>query len=243
MTKKNDNVFGSFTGTAVGEAEVGKWEYAGIGYNASDGIFYVNEEKVGGLRLVPLALRQCKEVTDSFGAIHRYPVKTPKSQMIASDEVVYRLQVACVQDNEIFVFGARSWTARASWLNPRTGQWRDENFETGIWFLLEDHIKEMKSKHGVSTTPLCWEISLTTGKPLTVGTGRNTSKATPIVMDGLPAFVGPERVSEYEELFVSEDLSGWIAEWKKLATEKPAEDFETDETEMYEEPLPGDIPF
>lgn len=237
---KNDNPFGDFGGTAVGEAEQVKWEYPGMGYNASQGIFYVNEDQVEGLKVVPLALRQCKEVEDINGVIHRYPVNMAKAKMIDGD-VTYRVQVACFYDEQIFVFGARSWTARASWLNPRGGQWRDDKFDTGIWYQLDDWIKEQKSKHGVQTTPLCWEIELAIGKELTVGTGKNTSKSKPIQLAGEPSFVGAARVAAYEALYLEEDLAGWAAEWKKTTTEDVVES--NDEPATIDDELPEGIPF
>ncbi|MEL0099062.1 MAG: hypothetical protein VW907_05870 [Opitutae bacterium] len=237
---KNDNPFGNFGGTTVGEAETAKWEYPGIGYNATSGILYVNEDQVSSLTLVPLAMRQCKEVEDANGIIHRYPVNMPKAKMAAGDDITYRLQVACVVDGDIYVFGARSWTARASWLNPRSGQYRDEKFPTGIWYALEDHIKEMKAKHGVATTPLCWELGLAVGEQITVGTGKNTSKSRPIVAGLPPKFVGPERVALFEALYQDEDLAGWQAEWKKVSTEAAAvEDAEV----VTAEDLPEGLPF
>lgn len=241
MSKNNDsNPFGNFKGTAVGEAEQEKWNYPGIGYNASQGVFYVNEDQVDGLALVPLALRQCKEVEDINGVTHRYPVNMAKAKMISGD-VTYRVQIACIVSDEIHVFGARSWTARASWLNPRSGQWRDDKFDTGIWYLLDDWIKEQKSKHGIPTTPLCWRLELALGKELTVGTGKNTSKSTPIQLAGDPVFVGPELVKQYEELYQEEDLAGWISEWKKTTTEESAT--EDEPVTIDENELPEGIPF
>lgn len=241
MTTKNSNPFGNFTGTAVGEAEQVKWEFPGIGYNATSGIFYVNEDQVNGLTLVPLAMRQCKEVEDINGTTHRYPVNMPKAKMIVADDVTYRLQVACIVNDEIFVFGARSWTARASWLNPRGGQWRDSNFPTGIWYLLDDFIKAKKAEHGVSTTPLCWELELKVGEQLTVGTGKNTSKSHAITLAKEPVFVGAERVAQYEKMYEDEDLSGWVAEWKKTTTEAAVE--EADPVSVVDDELPEGIPF
>lgn len=240
MTKQTDNPFGNFSGTAVGEAEQSKWEYPGIGYNASQGIFYVNEDQVAGLTLVPLAMRQCKEVEDINGVIHRYPVNHPKAKMVAGDDITYRLQVACIVSDEIFVFGARSWTARASWLNPRSGQWRDEKFATGIWYALDDFIREMKSKHGVATTPLCWQLALKVGEQITVGTGKNTSKSHPIAVVGVPEFIGPERVKQYEALYQDEDLAGWQMEWKKISTEAAAAE---EPVEVADIDLPEGMPF
>lgn len=240
MTKENKNPFGDFSGTAVGEAEQVKWEYPGMGYNASQGIIYVNEDQVDSMTVVPLALRQCKEVEDVNGVIHRYPVNMAKAKMISGD-VTYRVQVACVYDEQIFVFGARSWTARASWLNPRGGQWRDDKFDTGIWYTLDDWIKEQKAKHGVSTTPLCWQLEIGTGKDLTVGTGKNTSKSKPLALQGAPVFVGAEKVAEYEALYTDEDLAGWVTEWKKVTAEEAAVNEEEPASEFDE--LPEGIPF
>ena len=246
MNKKtNDNPFGNFAGTTVGAPEVARWEFPGIGYNATTGTFYVGEEQAPGLTLVPLAYRQCKETTDVNGATHRYPVNHPRKGMVAPDEVTYRLQVACVVNEEIHVFGARSWTARASWLNPRGGQYRDEKFPTGIWYVLEDFIKQAQAQHGVATTPLCWELELAPGSALTVGTGKNTSKATPIIMTKAPAFVGAERVARYTELYVEQELSDWVNEWKKTAVTE--DDAEEDTAQPAPEPapfnLPGSVPF
>lgn len=236
----NKNPFGNFGGTSVGEAEQVKWEYPGVGYNASSGIFYVGEDQTDNLTIVPLAMRQCKEAEDINGTIHRYPVNMPKAKMIAADEVTYRLQVVGIVNGELHVFGARSWTARASWLNPRSGQWRDDKFDTGIWYKLDDWMKAKKAEHGVSTTPLCWELSLKVGAGVTVGTGKNTAQSKPVIMASEPVFVGAERVAEYEALYVNEDLAGWVAEWKKTTTETAVADepavIESDE-------LPEGIPF
>ena len=215
----NNNPFGDFAGTDVGAAEVAKWEFPGIGYNASSGIFYVDEDQVESLTIVPMAIRQCKEVEGINGTIHRYPIKTPKNKMVSSEDVNNRLQVACMVGDVLYAFGARSWTARASFLNPRGGQWRDEKFGTGIWYILEDWIKHQKDTYSVSTTPLCWEISLAVGGEITVGTGKNTSKSSPIVLSGPPAFVGGERVKLHEMMYEENDLAGWQNEWKKNATE------------------------
>ena len=243
MTKKNDNPFGDFAGTAVGEPEVKKWEYPPIGYNATKGILYVNEDQVDKLTLVPLAVRQCKETKNANGTIHRYPVNMPKNKMINPDDVTYRLQVACVVNGDIFVFGARSWTARASWLNPRGGQYRDDKFPTGIWYQLEDWCKEQKAKHGVSTTPLCWELSLKVGNGITVGTGKNTSNSKPIVLAAAPVFVGRKRVAEYEAMYTDEDLAGWVSEWKKTTTETAvADEIDAEPPTGFDE-LPEGIPF
>jgi hypothetical protein len=243
MTKQKEvNPFEGFAGSTVGAPETAKWEYPGIGYNASQGIFYVDEDQVESVTLVPLALRQCKEVTDEDGAVYRYPVKTPRNQMKNPEEVTYRLQIACIVDNDIYVFGARSWTARASFLNPRGGQYRDANFSTGLWYQLEDYIKAMQQNHGVATTPLCWSLELVTAPEITVGSGKNTSKSRPITVKGNPHFVGPVLVAQYEKIYQDEELAEWVAEWQQKRSKEAAAEF-ADEEPAVEEELPDGFAF
>lgn len=240
--KTNDNPFGDFSGTEVGAAEKALYEFPGIGYNASSGIFYVDEDQRSDLTVTMLAIRQCKEAEDMSGTIHRYPIKTPRNKMIASDDITSRLQVACVVDGVLYAFGARSWTARASFLNPRGGQWRDEKFGTGVWYVLEDWIKQQKDLHGVGTTPLCWSVELKVGEKITVGTGKNTSQSKPIVLASAPKFVGKEAVAEYEALYVENDLEGWIKEWSKVSTEV-FEEAEEEAAAVVEEEMPDGFAF
>ncbi len=70
-----------FTGVTAGMQTEERWVYEGIGYNASDGIFYIGKQEAKTLEFVPFALRQCKEVTDAAGVIHRYPIKTRRLDM------------------------------------------------------------------------------------------------------------------------------------------------------------------
>jgi len=239
MTKKNDNPFEGFTGSTIGAPETAKWEYPGIGYNASQGIFYIDEDQAESVVLVPLALRQCKETTDDDGTVYRYPVKTPRNQMKNPDDVTYRLQLACIVNGDIYVFGARSWTARASFLNPRGGQYHDANFSTGLWYQLEDWIKAVQAKHNVATTPLCWQIKLVTAPEITVGSGKNTSKSRPITVKGIPEFVGKDLVAQYEKIYQDEDLAGWVAEWQQKRSKEAAAAIEDAEPVVEEELPPG----
>jgi hypothetical protein len=240
--KKNSNPFSEgFKGSDVGAPELAKWEYPGIGYNASQGVFYVDEDQRDSITITPLAIRQCKETTDIDGTVFRYPIKTPRNQMKNPDDVTYRMQLACIVDGDIYAFGARSWTARASFLNPRGGQYRDANFSTGLWFQLEDYIKAMQKNHGVATTPLCWSLELQVGGEVTVGKGKNTSKSHPIIAAGNPEFVGADVVAANEKLYEEEDLAGWVQEWNKRTTESFEESVEA-EPEVEEE-LPDGFEF
>ena len=54
--------FGEYTGSTAGQAQEERWVYEGIGYNATDGIFYIGKQEAKTLEFVPFALRQCKEV-------------------------------------------------------------------------------------------------------------------------------------------------------------------------------------
>lgn len=222
--------------TTVGIDEGGKWEYEGMGYNASQGIFYVGEEQAENLTFVPFALRQCKEVTDAYGVIHRYPIRTAKNQMVDGD-VVYRLQLVCLYDGELHTFGARAFTTRASFVNPEKGQWRAENIPTGIWLQLMTHIKEIKASHNVQTSPCAWQVSVKSGKEFTAGTGKNTSKARPIILANGFEFVGADQANANAELYEAEELDLWRAEW-----ESKTETVTSDEVEEVEDEI-DDIPF
>lgn len=231
--EKVDASFGNYAGSTTGQMVEDRWSYPGIGYNASDGIFYVGEgDERKALSIVPFALRQCKEVTDLTGSIRRYPYRTRRVEMIEGD-IVQRVQVAGLVDGELHIFGARSWTARAAWLNPRSGPYHDERFEAGIWYRLQDYIKSVKADKGISTAPLCYELALETGEAIDLTAAANTkqkAKGTPIVARSLK-FVGEEQAKANEALFTAEALDEWVAEWNKSAVGEPAQ--------AVEEPVPG----
>ena len=214
-----------FGGVTSGMQTEERWVYEGIGYNASDGIFYIGKQESKTLEFIPFALRQCKEVTDANGMIHRYPIKQRRAEM-AEGDVTNRVQVVGLVGDELHIFGARSWTARAAWLNPRGGQWHDERFSVGIWYRLQDHIKQVKAEKGVTTAPLCYRLRLSAGAPVDLASAANAkqkSKGCPIVAESL-AFVGPDAARRNEQLYIDELLDEWAAEWNKAAvTEQTAE--------------------
>lgn len=216
--------FGKYSGATAGTIVGDRWEYPGIGYNATKGIFYVGEAQRDGLVIVPFALRQCKEVVDVNGSTRRYPIKTRRTDMIEGD-VVQRVQVVGLVDGELHIFGARSWTARAAWLNPRSGPYHAESFEVGIWHRLEDYIKKVKADDGIATAPLCYELALGTGEAIELASAANSKqKATgvPIVAKSLK-FVGAEQAIANEALFVAEAIDEWVAEWNTGSVQKAAD--------------------
>ena len=220
--------FGEYTGATAGQAQEERWQYEGIGYNASDGIFYIGKEESKTLEFVPFAIRQCKEVLDAAGVVHRYPIKQRRTEM-AEGDVTNRVQVVGLVDGELHIFGARSWTARAAWLNPRGGQWFDDRFEVGIWYRLQDYIKEVKVTQGKTTAPFCYRLKLAAGEPIELSSAANTkqrAKGCPIVAESL-AFVGADAARQNEQLFVDELLDEWVKEWSKQAVAEPAAEVAT----------------
>lgn len=216
--------FGEYQGSTAGQAQEDRWQYEGIGYNATDGIFYVGKEEAKTLEFVPFAIRQCKEVTDAAGIIHRYPIKQRRNEM-AEGDVTNRVQVVGLVGDELHIFGARSWTARAAWLNPRGGQWHDERFAVGIWYRLQDYIKQVKAEKGMTTAPFCYRLKLSAGAAIELSSAANSkqkSKGCPIVAESL-AFVGPDAARANERLFVDELLDEWAAEWNKPTAVEPTE--------------------
>lgn len=212
-----------FNGVTAGVQAEDRWQYPGAGYNATNGIFYIGEDEVKELTIVPFAMRQCKEVTDAAGMTHRYPIKTKRADMVEGD-IQNRLQVVGIINGELHIFGARSWTARAAWANPLGGPYHDNRFEGGIWPRLVNHIKETKVNTGKATAPLCWAVRLVVGDAIDLASAANAkqkAKGHPIKAVSL-SFVGAEKAAEYERLYVDEAIGEWVAEWNKIAAVEAA---------------------
>lgn len=216
--KIDNGSFEGFSGVTAGLQQEDRWQYAGAGYNATDGKFYIGENEAPVMEIVPFAMRQCKEVTDVNGVVHRYPIKTKRTDMIDGD-IQNRLQVVGIVNDELHIFGARSWTARAAWANPMGGPYHDARFEGGIWPRLMNHIKELKSTTGKATAPLCWKLRLEVGEAIDLASAANAkqrAKGHPIKAVSM-AFVGAEKAAEYERLYVDEGIDEWVQEWNKQA--------------------------
>jgi hypothetical protein len=235
MEFKVDNAdFGNYGGATAGQIVTDRWQYPGIGYNATAGIFYVGEgNEVKELTIVPFSIRQCKEIETIDGITHRFPIKTRRDKMPTGD-VTQRVQVVGLVNGDLHVFGARSWTARAAWVNPRSGPYHDERFDGGIWYRLQDYIKVVTAEKGIQTAPLCWSLKLGTGDEMKLTSAANPKQgATGVPIRVLDIkFVGPEQAAANEALYVSEALDEWVAEWNKTAVSEAAE-------EAVEEPVPG----
>ena len=220
----NDTGMDGFTGVTAGAQAEERWQYPGVGYNATNGVFYIGEDEAKTIDIIPFAMRQCKEVEDINGVTHRYPIKTRRIDM-AEGDVKTRLQVVGLVNGELHVFGARSWTARAAWANPLGGPYHDARFEGGLWPRLAAHIKEVKAQRGIATAPLCYKLTLTVGEAIDLSSAANArqkSKAFPIIATAV-AFVGAEQAAANAKLYADEALDEWIAEWNKSAIAEPVE--------------------
>ena len=220
----NDTGMDDFTGVTAGAQAEERWQYPGVGYNATNGVFYIGEEEAKTIDIIPFAMRQCKEVEDINGVTHRYPIKTRRIDM-AEGDVKTRLQVVGLVNGELHVFGARSWTARAAWANPLGGPYHDARFEGGLWPRLAAHIKEVKAGRGVQTAPLCYKLTLAVGEGVDLSSAANArqkSKAYPIIATAV-TFVGAEQAAANAKLYADEALDEWIAEWNKSAIAEPVE--------------------
>lgn len=216
--KIDNGSFDGFDGVTAGVQVADRWQYNPIGYNATNGNFYVGEDEAKMLDIVPFAMRQCKEVTDGNGVVHRYPIKTKRTDMVDGD-MQTRLQVVGMVGDELHTFGARSWTARAAWANPLGGPYHDARFDAGIWPRLLDHIKTLKSSTGKTTAPLCWRLHLEVGAAIDLASAANSKQKAsghPIKAVSM-AFVGAEKALEYERLYSEEALDEWVAEWNTRA--------------------------
>ena len=220
----NDTGMDGFTGVTAGAQAEERWQYPGVGYNATNGVFYIGEEEAKTIDIIPFAMRQCKEVEDANGVTHRYPIKTRRIDM-AEGDVKTRLQVVGLVNGELHVFGARSWTARAAWANPLGGPYHDARFEGGLWPRLAAHIKEVKAGRGVQTAPLCYKLTLAVGEGVDLSSAANArqkSKAFPIIATAV-TFVGADQAAANARLYTDEALDEWIAEWNKSAIAEPVE--------------------
>ena len=220
----NDTGMDGFTGVTAGAQAEERWQYPGVGYNATNGVFYIGEEEAKTIDIIPFAMRQCKEVEDINGVTHRYPIKTRRIDM-AEGDMKTRLQVVGLVNGELHVFGARSWTARAAWANPLGGPYHDARFEGGLWPRLAAHIKEVKAARGVQTAPLCYRLTLAVGEAVDLSSAANArqkSKAYPIIATAV-TFVGADQAAANARLYTDEALDEWIAEWNKSAIAEPVE--------------------
>lgn len=216
MFEIDDSKLDGFIGVTAGMQTEERWQYPGAGYNAQTGTFYIGEDEAATLDIVPFAMRQCKEVTDAYGVIHRYPIKTPRTAMI-DGEPKSRIQVVGLINGELHVFGARSWTARAAWVNPLAGQFHDQQFEGGFWPRLLKYIKEVRVRRGIVTAPLCYRLSLAVGDAINISSAANAkqkSKTYPIIATAV-AFVGAEQAEANARLYNEEALDEWVAEWNR----------------------------
>lgn len=225
MTVFSDKIdFGGYTGATVGIPDEERWQYEGVGYNATKGIFYVGTQEVKQIEIVPFALRQCKEVEGPDGAIHRYPVKTRRAEMVTGDPQP-RVQVVGLVNGQLRNFGGKSWTVRAFWLNPRSGEYHSDQFPVGTWYRLQDYIKDVKAEKKIATAPLNYRLTLTVGASQDLASAANPRQkmtAYPIVLSKVE-FVGPDEATENEALYVSEGLDEWVAEWNKRQSVAEAE--------------------
>ena len=216
MFEIDDSNLEGFGGVTAGMQTEERWQYPGVGYNAQTGTFYIGEDEAATLEIVPFAIRQCKEVVDAYGVIHRYPIKTRRTDM-AEGDMKTRLQVVGLINGVLHVFGSRSWTARAAWVNPLNGAYHDANFEGGLWPRLASYIKEVRVRRGIVTAPLCYRLSLAVGDAINVASAANAkqkSKTYPIKAAAI-AFVGAETATANARLYVEEAIDEWVAEWNK----------------------------
>ena len=220
----NDTGMDGFTGVTAGAQAEERWNYPPVGYKATTGVFFIGEEQFSTLEIIPFAMRQCKEVEDADGVIHRYPIRTRKTDMVKGDAQP-RLQVVGLVNGELRIFGARSWATRAAWANPLSGTYHDARFEGGLWPRLDAHIKQVKADRGIQTAPLCYKMTLATGKQITLvakSDPRKSSPAHPIIATAV-TFVGADQAAANARLYTDEALDEWIAEWNKSAIAEPVE--------------------
>lgn len=206
----------------------GAWEYPSIGYNSVSAQFYIDSEQTDEAEITILAIRRCKEVTDSSGTIWRYHPYVKRHLMKEGGKAKQRLQAVVLYDGKLHLFGANSWTARALFDNKPSGEYHDKGYQAGLEVVMRDFIKRVKFEHNVATDWYCWKISLAIGKPFP--NPKNPSQNIhAIVYDGPPfTFVGKEQAAANKALVEAENLKAWADEWHKAGGVE-AEDTSGDE--------------
>jgi len=217
---------------------VAQWEYPGIGYHSTNGVLFINESQVTEIeKVVLLAMRRCKEVTDPSGVTHRYPIKTEKLKMVKGDKVVYRVQVAMLLGDEIYVYGGKKYTSYAAFMNPANGQYHDKRLPTGIWVQLIDHCLNMKKVHGLKSAPppYAWVLTIAVAKnSIKMQAASDSSKSSnvyPLGLDGEFKFIGKDETNANHKVYLEEGLAAWRKEWQAISAQKPEEEMAEEPTE------------
>jgi hypothetical protein len=193
--------------------ETGQWDYPTIGYNTATGDFYLGDDTVGEIGgVVVLVVRRCKEVETDTGGSFRYGVYTKREKMQLG-KVKQRLQAVVMVSDQPYVYGARSWTARALFDND-PGKYMDEKLMPGLASAMRTWLKQVASSHKVQTDMYCWKFNLSTGKAFKNPQDKSRS-ITPIVYSWPPEFVGRDKALEYKTFIDSENLKAWADEWHK----------------------------
>ena len=102
------------------------------------------------------------------------------------------------------------------------GRYIDRTFGAGVVTQLDEIIAQVKAAQKQIVPYFGWQITLTAGKTVKVGSGNNVSNAKPIVLKSdLDAsnFVGVDKLQANYELYQDLDLENWVKEWQQATVE------------------------
>lgn len=215
-----------------------KWNYPSIGYNASQGILYLGDDTPKEFTCQILNIRQCKEVnvgTKTEPRWRRYHPYAKKENMVSGVDVQQRLQAIVTIDEELHVFGAKSWTARGLFANAQNGRWMDENLMPGLWKHLLDTCDNVKKQYGKSIAPSSISVTIKVGKKF-----KNEKSGGDLYRLEWSdiEYAGEETMLANDQLFKDEDLAGWAKEWH---TANGGEALDEIATPVIEEDDPADV--
>lgn len=253
--KKND--FEGFAGTENPLEQEEKWQYPSMGYSNKMRKFFVDDDKLDSVALTILAYRQCKEFGEkdnegNFIPHQRCNIYTKRSalDLSQSPDVRYRLQLLVFVFGEYRVFGINSATGINSFIPSNNAKYNPPGIGAGIMPRLKEYNIAKKAEHELNFTNYCWKLNLNLGETFQAGSGRNTSDACAVLIDGEPEFVGNDLVVQHANFLVDDDIQGWINEWQsKTDTNvslEPHEQAYTDSSDVdteTEEALPADFAF
>lgn len=255
-------------GTTVGLQET-KWNWKGSGYNSVSGKLFLDGKVVPELRVVVFEAAQWKQVTNGLTKqkkriLGSYHIKERRDNMVQGEKVEKRFQIVFLtpHDGEMYVFGSTNQnTIFGNWFKTGKGDERyyPKGLPVGIWTELQEYVNRVATQRrlkGFDPVPQYgFEFTIAPASE-SIETGGDFSQTVyPLVVTSDFEFVGWDRLKQYEQLYIQEDLENWTKKRSNptgvvISDENGTHEYEDagepmmyDEDEVLNEPETDDIPF
>ena len=209
--------FDAHEGGAVGVAQDDGWAFPSMGYDAKQGFFNSgnrDEETFAQTKVLKdvqvIALRESKVVKHGDEKVARYPLIWAKAKMVAG-EVAYHSQLMIYYEDQIQLIGAWNLTSRRSISNPK-GKYMTQGIERPIIQTLDAYREAVMNRNGVNLPYFSFLVDISPyNYTVTVGTSKKQD-VYPFEAVNVRSATA-ESAAMVRDLFDSEDVAGWIAEW------------------------------